>query len=57
MENVKVTGAVGANVGLAWLQGHSADIAVVLLILQCLVALVTVLYVGTKVWKIWKSKK
>ena len=57
MDNVKVTGAVGANVGLAWLQNYSADIAVLLLMLQCLVAVVTVLYVGTKVWKIWKSGK
>lgn len=57
MDNVKVTGAVGANAGLAWLQGHTDDIAVILLMLQCAVALVTVLYVGTKVWKIWKGKK
>ena len=61
MENVKVTGAAGANVVLAgfrdWLQDYSGDISVILLLLQCAVAAITALYIGTKVWKMWKSKK
>jgi len=61
MDDMKIVGVVGANLGLAgfrgWLQDHSADISVVLLLLQCLVALVTVLYIGTKVWKMWKGRK
>ena len=59
MEQFKVAGAVGSNAMLAAIQAvaQSPPLETILIVCQILVALVTVAYVGTKVWLQWRGKK
>jgi hypothetical protein len=58
MEQIKVAGAAGANAMLAVVQAvaGSSPLDMALTVCQILVALVTALYIGSKVWDRWKKK-
>lgn len=60
MELIKVGGAVGANGMLAMAQAM-ADVPPItdtlLVVAQIGVAVLTIVYIGTKIWNLWRGKK
>jgi hypothetical protein len=58
MEQLKVAGAAGSNAVLALVQtvASASPLDTALIVCQILVAAVTVLYIGSKVWDRWKKK-
>jgi hypothetical protein len=59
MEQFKVGAAVGVNGLMAMVQSVAASDAsgYVLILAQIGVAVVTIIYIATKVWKLWRNKK
>lgn len=59
MEPLKVAGAAGSNAVLALMQvlASASPLESILTFCQIAVAIVTALYIGTKVWNMWSNKK
>jgi hypothetical protein len=59
VEQLKVGAAVGANGLMAMIQSVAASdtSGYVLILAQIGVAVVTIIYIATKVWKLWRNKK